>query len=343
MAMLADKLRDVAATPAPRSARGRQLLPDAHRRRASHRQRAGVRTMHLAEILAVDRSGDRPEQPLMSPRSADVRPGRRPSRGAARGGPGRHAAPPQHAQGDPDDPRQARRASSPSCPTGRSSARPGRAIKDARSAHLDSYLLAAGGVGRPRPAARSTGPRDAAEANRIVTGLVQATGADEVVKVKSMTTDEIGLNEALAAAGHRTRIETDLAELIVQLAGDRPSHILVPAIHKNRSEIRDLFQPRAEGRPSLTDEPTTALADAAAPPHLREKFLRRQGRRQRGELRRRRDRHRLRRRVRGQRADVPDPARDADHRHGDREVLPALAGPRGLPAAAARAPPPASG
>lgn len=81
---------------------------------------------------------------------------------------------------------------------------------------------------------------DAAEANRIVTDLVRATGEREVVKIKSMATQEIGLNEHLADAGI-TAYETDLAELIVQLGDDRPSHILVPAIHKNRSEIRDLF------------------------------------------------------------------------------------------------------
>ena len=82
--------------------------------------------------------------------------------------------------------------------------------------------------------------RDADEANRIVTGLIRATGADEVVKVKSMATQEIGLNEHLEAEGIAA-IETDLAELIVQLGHDWPSHILVPAIHRNRAEIRDIF------------------------------------------------------------------------------------------------------
>jgi L-lactate dehydrogenase complex protein LldF len=85
--------------------------------------------------------------------------------------------------------------------------------------------------------------RDAAEANAIVTRLVQATGATEVVKVKSMATQEIGLNEALEAAGIDAW-ETDLAELIVQLGHDLPSHILVPAIHRNRSEIREIFRAR---------------------------------------------------------------------------------------------------
>lgn len=114
--------------------------------------------------------------------------------------------------------------------------------------------------------------RDAAEANRIVLEVVRAAGAHEVVKVKSMATQEIGLNEHLEAAGV-TAHETDLAELIVQLAGDRPSHILVPAIHRNRDEIRDVFRARMAGAPAdLTNEPA-ALAMAARA-HLRELFLR---------------------------------------------------------------------
>jgi L-lactate dehydrogenase complex protein LldF len=84
--------------------------------------------------------------------------------------------------------------------------------------------------------------RDADEANRIVTDLIRATGADEVVKVKSMATEEIGLNEHLEAEGIAA-IETDLAAMIVQLGHDWPSHILVPAIHRNRAEIRDIFLP----------------------------------------------------------------------------------------------------
>src|SRR5690606_9735441 len=116
---------------------------------------------------------------------------------------------------------------------------------------------------------------DAAEANRIVTDLVKATGETSVVKVKSMATQEIGLNEALAEAGI-TAYETDLAELIVQLGDDRPSHILVPAIHRNRAEIREIFLDHMGewGRPApegLTDEPR-ALAEAARL-HLRERFL----------------------------------------------------------------------
>ncbi|GIF07384.1 LutB/LldF family L-lactate oxidation iron-sulfur protein [Actinoplanes siamensis] len=112
---------------------------------------------------------------------------------------------------------------------------------------------------------------DANEANAIVTELVRRTGAERVIKVKSMATQEIALNEALEAAGIQP-VETDLAELIVQLGQDRPSHILVPAIHRNRSEIRDIFLRAMPGvDPGLTDDPP-ALA-AAARRYLRETFL----------------------------------------------------------------------
>ncbi|MFI6154793.1 LutB/LldF family L-lactate oxidation iron-sulfur protein [Kitasatospora sp. NPDC051170] len=148
------------------------------------------------------------------------------------------------------------------------------AIRRRTARHLDRYLVqleesvtAAGGTVH--------WAADAAEANRIVTELVRATGESEVVKVKSMATQEIGLNEHLEAEGIRA-YETDLAELIVQLGEDRPSHILVPAIHRNRTEIRDIFRTEMGnwGRPApagLTDEPK-ALAEAARL-HLREKFL----------------------------------------------------------------------
>ena len=113
--------------------------------------------------------------------------------------------------------------------------------------------------------------RDAAEANEIVADLVRATGVDEVIKVKSMATQEIGLDEYLAGEGIAA-IETDLAELIVQLGHDKPSHILVPAIHRNRDEIREIFLNEMPGvDASLSTEPAE-LADAART-HLREKFL----------------------------------------------------------------------
>jgi L-lactate dehydrogenase complex protein LldF len=150
----------------------------------------------------------------------------------------------------------------------------GAAIKDQVLAGLDGYLIeleeqvtARGGTVH--------WARDATEANQVVTDLVRAAGASEVVKVKSMATQEIGLNEALADAGIAAW-ETDLAELIVQLGHDTPSHILVPAIHRNRAEIREIFlrEMAAVGLPApadLSDEPR-ALAEAARL-HLRRKFL----------------------------------------------------------------------
>ena len=146
----------------------------------------------------------------------------------------------------------------------------GAAIKDDVLANLGDYLrqLEAAVVERGGVVHWAS---DAAEANRIVLELVRATGADEVVKVKSMATAEIGLNEALAEGGVRA-VETDLAELIVQLGHDRPSHILVPAIHRNRAEIREIFRREMPDAPAdLADEPV-ALAEAARR-HLRRKFL----------------------------------------------------------------------
>ena len=111
---------------------------------------------------------------------------------------------------------------------------------------------------------------DAEEANRIAYDLIKETGSDEVVKVKSMATQEIGLNEYLEARGIRA-IETDLAELIVQLAGEAPSHIVVPAIHKNRDEIENLFKETlGEDAPSSSDPEELTRAARA---YLRKKFL----------------------------------------------------------------------
>src|SRR5690348_14610549 len=145
----------------------------------------------------------------------------------------------------------------------------GRQLKTHTMADLESYLLqleenvtTRGGVVH--------WARDAAEANEIVTDLIKATGADEVVKVKSMATQEIGLNEYLEAQGIAA-FETDLAELIVQLGHDKPSHILVPAIHRNRAEIREIFLREMPEAGELTDEPRVLAMAARA--HLRRKFL----------------------------------------------------------------------
>ena len=134
--------------------------------------------------------------------------------------------------------------------------------------HLDEYLLQleesvqkAGG--------RVHWARDAGEANRIIADIAKSHDAKEVVKVKSIATDETKLNEFLEEEGIKA-VETDLAELIIQLAGEVSSHILVPAIHKNRAEIRELFIKKL-GAEDLSDDPSD-LTNAARL-YLREMFL----------------------------------------------------------------------
>ena len=104
----------------------------------------------------------------------------------------------------------------------------------------------------------------------IVLGILREHEAREVIKIKSMTTAEIGLNDFLAQHGV-TAYETDLAELILQLGDDQPSHIVVPALHKNRQQVREIFA-RTMGLPDLSDDPEALTA--AARQYLREKFLR---------------------------------------------------------------------
>ncbi|MGW8265979.1 MAG: lactate utilization protein B [Longimicrobiales bacterium] len=143
-----------------------------------------------------------------------------------------------------------------------------RDVKEEALSNLDHHLLLleesvtlAGGVVH--------WARDSREAGAVIGGLVEAAGVREVVKVKSITTDEVGLNETLAAQGIEA-VETDLAELIIQLAGEPSSHFLVPAIHKNRTQIRDLFRETLQC-PGLSDDPAE-LAETARL-HLRKKFL----------------------------------------------------------------------
>jgi L-lactate dehydrogenase complex protein LldF len=150
----------------------------------------------------------------------------------------------------------------------------GKQLRRHTMRHLDFYLeqferncTAAGGVVH--------WARNAEEARQIVVRLVKESGSEggpptEVIKIKSMTTEEIQLNKALEAAGIHA-YETDLAELIIQLGHDQPSHIVVPALHKNRAQIREIFR-REMNLPDLGGTPQD-LADAARK-FLREKFLR---------------------------------------------------------------------
>ncbi|GAB76720.1 L-lactate dehydrogenase complex protein LldF [Austwickia chelonae] len=159
----------------------------------------------------------------------------------------------------------------------------GEAIKNRTLRHLDTYLLQLE-ESLTRAGTQVHWARDAKEANEIIVRLTKAALArhgvadevSEVVKVKSMATQEIDMNEALEEAGVAAW-ETDLAELIVQLGHDRPSHILVPAIHRNRAEVREIFleEMGRYGKAAPADLPAEPpqLAGAARL-HLREKFLR---------------------------------------------------------------------
>jgi L-lactate dehydrogenase complex protein LldF len=145
-----------------------------------------------------------------------------------------------------------------------------RRVKDDALDRLDELLA------RFEAAATAAGARvhhatDGAAANAIVAGIARDHGVTELVKTKSLATDEIRLDAALADAGVEP-IETDLAEVIVQLAGDTASHILVPAVHYSRGQIRDIFaRTIARGR-DISDDPNE-LAEVSRL-YLRERFLR---------------------------------------------------------------------
>ena len=139
---------------------------------------------------------------------------------------------------------------------------PGRAIKAHDAGDAPGAARAARGSVDAPPAATCTGRATRPRRTRSWPRSRGARRDARWSRSSRIATDEIGLNEALAARGI-SAIETDLAELIVQLAGRRPSHILVPAIHKNRAEIRELFgrtmrrprEPRARRRPSWPRPP----------------------------------------------------------------------------------------
>ncbi len=108
---------------------------------------------------------------------------------------------------------------------------------------------------------------DAPQAAAIVTDILTACSAKLVVKGKSMVSEEIGLNDALAAAGI-SAVETDLGEYIIQLAGQKPSHILAPALHVSKEQVSALFAAKLGRTSSEIPEMTRIARDS-----LREKFL----------------------------------------------------------------------
>jgi L-lactate dehydrogenase complex protein LldF len=111
---------------------------------------------------------------------------------------------------------------------------------------------------------------DADAANRYIASVAQQHGARTAVKSKSMASEEIGLNTALAAVGCRA-VETDLGEWVIQLAHEHPSHIILPALHRDRHQIADVLRAQPGGE-DLADDPPGLVAFARE--QLREEFLR---------------------------------------------------------------------
>ncbi len=146
-----------------------------------------------------------------------------------------------------------------------------RDIKTHTLANLDLYLEA-----YERRVTEAGGcvhyARDADEARRIFLDLAEARGAKRVTKGKSMISEEIGLNQALEAAGIEA-IETDLGEYIIQLRHEAPSHIIAPAIHVTRADVEADFRKAHLHLPRDRDlsQPETLLSEARE--ILRQKFL----------------------------------------------------------------------
>ncbi len=232
------------------------------------------------------------------------------------------------------DPGQAGRGRRRGCRTGRSCARPAGRSRPRPCANLDRHLERARGRGHRARRGRALGARRRRGQPASSPAWSRRPARREVVKVKSMATEEIGLNEALAAAGI-TAYETDLAELIVQLGDDRPSHILVPGDPPQPGrDPRDLPARDGRRRPGAHRRP-------------RPRWPRRPGCTCGGSSWPRRSA------SAGPTSRSPRPGRcavvesegngrmcltlprDPDHGHGHREDDPDLAGPRGVPAAAA--------
>src|SRR5882724_3103937 len=133
-----------------------------------------------------------------------------------------------------------------------------RAIKDEVLLNLDKYLEQFVTNAESR-GAQVHWARDAAEANEIVCRLANERSARKVVKSKSMVTEEIHLNAAIEAEGLEV-IETDLGEYIIQLAGEAPSHIIVPAIHKTKKQIAELFTAKLGIEPTDDVDKLTSAA-----------------------------------------------------------------------------------
>ena len=141
-------------------------------------------------------------------------------------------------------------------------------IKDHTLAHLDEYLIQFESLAT-KNGIKIHWAADAAEHNRIVTDIIERRQAKNIVKSKSILTEECGLNKHLAKHGFEV-VDTDLGERIVQFAKQPPSHIVLPAIHMKKEEISTLFHAHL-GTESGNNDP--AYLTNAARVHLRERFL----------------------------------------------------------------------
>ena len=290
--------------------------------------------MHIGGALRRQRAGVRDHAPGRDPGGAGMTGlSRRRARDAAE-----RAAAAQPRQGDDDDPRQAAAGGRGAAGLG-GAARRGRGDQGARDGDAARAARAARGVGARAPAASCTGRATGRRRTRSWRAIARSHGAREVVKVKSIATDEIGLNDALAAQGI-SAIETDLAELILQLSQRQdlahPGAGHPPQPDGDQGAVRAHDHRREAGHRGVGDRRGGAAAPARQVPLGAGGGVGR-------ELRRRRDRHGGGGRVRGQRAHVHDAAEGARHRDGDREGPARVARPRGLPAAAAAVARPPSG
>lgn len=136
-----------------------------------------------------------------------------------------------------------------------------RALKREVITHLDYYLdQFAAAV--ERRGGKVHWAADAQEACALALEIARGCGAREVVKAKSMVSEEIELNHALEAGGIRP-VESDLGEYILQLAHERPAHIVAPAIHKTRGDVADLFERQVDPHRAEGPEELTAIARRA--------------------------------------------------------------------------------
>ncbi len=142
----------------------------------------------------------------------------------------------------------------------------GHALKREVMEHLDFYLTQFV-ENVERSGGKVHWARTGEEACAVVREIAERAGAREIVKAKTMVSEEIELNHALQAAGIRG-VETDMGEFILQLAGERPAHIVAPAIHKTRRDVSDLFVRHLQAERTEEPERLTAIARRA----LRESF-----------------------------------------------------------------------